>query len=245
LREEKNLLETKIDFLVKTPQKNWYEKYHWFFTSDDFLVIGGRDASSNEAIFKKYLEKNDLVFHTTFPGSPLTLIKNPEGKEIPNDSIQEASIFVASYSQAWKENWRVADVFYVYPDQVSKTPPSGEFLPKGSFMIEGQKEFIKNVKTELRLGIKFVDQEVMNEEYDKIRYPKVICGPPKPIKDQSEKSLLILPSRSGDTKGELAKKIKNYLLKTAKDQQKQWYRLISTDDIILRLPNGNSIFKEA
>ncbi|MEJ2250805.1 MAG: ribosome rescue protein RqcH [Candidatus Lokiarchaeota archaeon] len=245
LEEEKHLLGSEIDILVKTPQKMWYEKYHWFFTSDEFLVIGGRDASSNEAIYRKYLQKRDLIFHTTFPGSPLTILKNPDEKEIPKSSIEETAIFVASYSQAWKENWRVADIFYVSPEQVSKTPPSGEFLPKGSFMIEGQKNFIKNTKTELRLGIKFLEQEPINQDYDLIKYPQILCGPSKPIDDQTEKSVIILPSKSGYSKGELAKKIKSYFIKTAKDEEKPWFKIISTDEIILRLPNGLSIFKES
>jgi len=244
LKEEKTLLHNEIDILIKSPPKMWYEKYHWFFTSDGYLVIGGRDASSNEAIYKKYMQKKDLVFHTTFPGSPLTILKNPEAKDIPDRSIQETAIFVASYSQAWKENWKVADIFYVEPNQVSKTPPAGEFLPKGSFMIEGQKNFIKNVKTELRLGINFIEQEPINEEYDLIKYPKVLCGPPEPIKDRAKKSIMILPSRSGFTKGELANKIKSFYINSAKDEEKQWYKLLSLDEIILRLPNGLSVFRE-
>ncbi|TFF88865.1 MAG: fibronectin-binding domain-containing protein, partial [Promethearchaeota archaeon] len=245
LKQEKTLLNNEIDILVKAPPKIWYEKYHWFFTSDGYLVIGGRDASSNEAIYKKYMQKRDLVFHTTFPGSPLTILKNPEEKDIPDRSIQEAAIFVASYSQAWKENWKVADIFYVEPKQVSKTPPAGEFLPKGSFMIEGQKNFLKNVKTKLRLGINFIEQEPINKEYDLIKYPKILCGPSDPIKDRAEKSIIILPSRSGFTKGQLANKIKSYYINSAKDEEKQWYKLISLDEIILRLPNGLSIFRES
>ena len=141
LKEEKESLDQKIDYLIQKPKKQWHEKFHWFFSSDDFLVIGGRDAGTNEVIFRKYLNVHDLVFHTDFPGSPLTLIKNPENQEIPEETIREAAKFVASFSRAWKENWGVADVFYVTSSQVSKSPPPGEYLPKGSFMITGKKNF--------------------------------------------------------------------------------------------------------
>ncbi|MFX1448582.1 MAG: ribosome rescue protein RqcH, partial [Promethearchaeota archaeon] len=174
---EKESIDLEVDFLIKRPIKKWYEKFRWFKSSDGFLVIGGRDASSNELIFKKYVSPNDLIFHTNFPGSPLAVIKNPENKEIPNSSIKETADFVASYSIAWKENWGVVDVFYVLPDQVSKTPPSGEFLPKGSFMISGKKNLIKDAKTELALDLEFLEIKNESDPESQLLYPQILCGP--------------------------------------------------------------------
>ena len=240
LKEEKDSVHETIDFLVKKPEKKWYEKYRWFKSSDDFLIVGGRDASSNEAIFRKYIEPNDIVLHTDFPGSPLVVIKNPEDQSIPKLTLEEAAVFVASYSQAWKENWGVADVFYVDPDQVTKNPPSGEYLPKGSFMIEGKKSFIRNAKTELAIGLKFIKMETNAEEYDHVFYPKVLAGPREPIKEQSEFNLNIIPSDSGLSKGKLAKKIKHRFLEISNKEQNKWIELLSLDDLILALPNGYS-----
>jgi len=244
LKKEKKALKSEIDYLVKKPKKKWYEKYRWFFTSDDYLVIGGRDASSNEKIYRKYLEPHDLVFHTDFPGSPLTIIKRKEDTPIPENSISEAAVFVASFSRAWKENWGVADVFYVDPDQVSKSPPSGEFLPRGSFMISGKKNFIKNVKTKLSIGLTFKEMEDTIGEYEQILYPQVICGPPNPIKQQSELFLELKPARGGCSKGNLAKTIKKEFIQMAKEDLKKWVELLSLDEIILYLPNGNSQIKK-
>mgnify|MGYP006278636655 CR=1 FL=1 len=241
LKEERESADEKIDFLVKKPEKKWYEKYRWFKSSDGFLVVGGRDASSNEAIFRKYIEPNDVVLHTNFPGSPLVVIKNSENQSIPENTLQEASIFVVSYSQAWKENWGLADVFYVNPDQVSKNPPSGEYLPKGSFMIEGKKSFIRNAKTELAIGLKFIKMNTNAEEYEYVHYPKVLAGPKKPIKEQANLHLIISPSSSGLTKGKLAKKIKHRFLENSKKEWDKWIKLLSLDDLILALPNGFSI----
>ncbi|TFF98868.1 MAG: fibronectin-binding domain-containing protein [Promethearchaeota archaeon] len=240
LHKEKETVDERIDFLVKKPEKQWYERYRWFKSSDGHLVVGGRDASSNEAIFRKYIESNDMVLHTDFPGSPLVVIKNPEDRTIPDQTLNQAAVFVASYSQAWKENWGVADVFYVKPNQVSKNPPSGEFLPKGSFMIEGKKSFIRNAKTELSIGLKFIKMKSNAEEYDHILYPKVIGGPIKPIREQTKLNIMISPSSSGLTKGKLAKKIKNKFLKNSNKEQNKWIELLSLDDLILVLPNGFS-----
>ncbi len=240
LKEEKETVDKSIDILVKKPEKKWYEKYRWFKSTDKFLVVGGRDASSNEAIFRKYIESNDLVLHTDFPGSPLVLIKNQENQQIPEQTIKESAVFVASYSQAWKENWGVADVFYVNPDQVSKNPPSGEYLPKGSFMIEGKKNFIRKVKTELAIGLKFIKMQSNSEDYEYIYYPKIVAGPKEPIDEQTNLNVLIYPSSSGLSKGKLAKKLKQIFFKTSSEKKDKWIDLLSLDDIILALPNGFS-----
>jgi len=51
-------------------KKEWYEKFRWFFSSEGFLCIGGRDATTNDIIIKKHADKNDIVFHTDMAGSP-------------------------------------------------------------------------------------------------------------------------------------------------------------------------------
>ncbi|TFG24905.1 MAG: fibronectin-binding domain-containing protein [Promethearchaeota archaeon] len=241
LKLEKNSMETEVSFLIKKPKKKWFEKFRWFKSSDDFLVIGGRDASSNETVFKKYLDSNDLVFHTNFPGSPLAIIKNPENKEIPEKTILEAADFVASYSSAWKENWGVVDVFYVLPSQVSKSPPSGEYLPKGSFIISGKKKFIKKAKTELAISLEFIEMETDSDQHTKGFYPKILSAPINAIIGQSKNFIVIKPSKTGLSKGKLAKEIKNHFLKNSNKDMKKWLNLLSIDEIELNLPTGSSI----
>lgn len=242
LNIKKESMEIEINFLIKKPKKKWYEKFRWFESSDGFLIIGGRDATSNEVIFKKYLESNDLVFHTNFPGSPLTLVKNQKNKQIPEKTIQEAADFTASFSRAWKETWGVVDVFFVKPDQVSKSPPTGEFLPKGSFMISGKKNFVKNAKTELAIGLELVKLESSSYESIQYFYPKVIIGPKNAIEiHTNEKVIIIKPSKTGQTSGKLAKEIKQYFIANAENEKKKYIKLLSLDDIIINLPTGQSV----
>ena len=116
------------------PELKWYMKYRWFISSDGFLCIGGRDATTNEVLMKKYTEKGDIVFHTEMSGSPFFLVK-AEGKEIPEKTLNETAIATASFSRAWKDGYASAEVYHVEPNQVKK-----EFgLPKGSFMIHGKR----------------------------------------------------------------------------------------------------------
>jgi len=144
---------------------DWYEKFRWFYTSDGLLVIGGRDATTNEIIMKKYTEKDDIVFHTDMAGSPFFVIK-ADSKKVGKQSMHEAACATASYSRAWKSGLATTEVFYVKPEQVTKQPLPGEFLPRGAFMIRGKTNYIDN---ELRLAIGFDGIRSIGGPVDAIR----------------------------------------------------------------------------
>jgi len=217
------------------------KRKNWFHSSNGFLIIGGRDATSNEVIFKTHMQSEDLVFHTNIPGSPLVIVKNPDNKEIPELTINEAAIFVGSYSNAWKEDWGYIDVWYVNPNQVSKTPPTGEFLPKGSFMISGKKNVIKNAKTELAIGLELEESKTDTVGDERVIFLKILCGPLSAIKTQVSQIIKIKPSKDGLSKGKLAKEIKSRLINQSDDLFKKWIKLLKVDEIILSLPSGTSI----
>ncbi|KAJ6987733.1 nuclear export mediator factor Nemf [Populus alba x Populus x berolinensis] len=68
---------------------HWFEKFNWFISSENYLVISGR----------------------------------------------------VCHSQAW-DSKIVTSAWWVYPHQVSKTAPTGEYLTVGSFMIRGKKNYL-------------------------------------------------------------------------------------------------------
>ena len=168
----------------------WYEKFRWFYTKENNLVLGGRDATTNDILIKKHMEKEDLVFHTTDPGSPFFILKskNPSPSE-----INEVSIATASYSKSWSKKIASTEVFYVNSDQVSKSANTGEFLKKGSFMIRGKKNFL-NVK----LGICIGSQN-----------SSTIGGPYRAISSKTKNYLKIIPGY--ESKSNIAKKISKKL----------------------------------
>ena len=129
--------------------KEWYEGFRWFVSSDNFLVVGGKDARSNEHLIRKNMKVNELIFHTDITGSPFVLIKNPDNKTIPEKTIEEAAQFCASFSKAWKIGMSIADVYYISPDQIKKEGG----LPTGSFMIYGKRNWIRRITLELTIGI--------------------------------------------------------------------------------------------
>jgi predicted ribosome quality control (RQC) complex YloA/Tae2 family protein len=204
-------------------KRDWYEKFRWFLSSEGFLVIGGKDAATNEILIKKYMEPHDIVFHADIPGSPFVVIKT-QGKT-PEKTINEAAQFTASYSRAWKEGLKAMDVYWVKPEQVSKTPPSGEYLPRGSFMIYGTKNYVRNVTLEIAIGIK--------RENGAFR---VIGGPLEAISKQTNLFIKIVPGN--EPSGKLAKNIRKALAENSSVEERAKILNVPIEEIYAFIPLG-------
>lgn len=227
LEKFQNKTESEQDLILVTEirKKSWYERYRWFFTSDGFLVIGGRDAASNSAVVRKHLGKNDKIFHGDIHGSPFFILK--DAKDAPDTSMNEVAHATVCFSRAWKEGMYGVSAYWVNPDQIKKSAPSGEFLPKGSFTIEGQRNFINSANLKLAVGI--IPQE---DDY------VLTCGPPETIKKNSICYAIIEPH--GSEMVDAAKKIRVEFSKIYEEITKK----ISLDDFVRVLPAGQSQIKE-
>ncbi|CDR98013.1 -Clumping factor A [Babesia bigemina] len=153
--KEKQKKSGKSVSLVKVRKRMWFEKFHWFVTSDGFLVLGGRDSTQNELLVKRYLTKGDLYFHADVHGGSSCILKNPNGtaESFPN-SIEEAACFAICLSSAWTQKM-VVPAWWVHHDQVSRSAPTGEYLPHGSFMIRGKKNYVQPQRLEMAIGVMF------------------------------------------------------------------------------------------
>lgn len=80
----------------------WFEKFIWFISSENYLVIGGRNAQQNEALVKRYMDKNDLFMHSELHGAAVVIVKNPSGKPVPSLSLMEAATFEMCHSPCWE-----------------------------------------------------------------------------------------------------------------------------------------------
>ncbi len=118
-KKEKKEHKEQKEAELKERKKQWYEKFRWFKSSNNFLVIGGRDATSNEIIIKKHTDESDLVLHTDMAGSPFFVIKS-NNKKIPESTIKEAADATCTFSRVWKLGLQSTDVFYVSPEQLAK-----------------------------------------------------------------------------------------------------------------------------
>ncbi|KAL9005904.1 MAG: hypothetical protein Q9188_001318 [Gyalolechia gomerana] len=135
----------------------WFEKFHFFISSEGYLVLGGKDAQQNESLYKRYLKKGDIYVHADFHGAASVVVKNKPGHlddPIPPSTLSQAGSFAVATSSAW-DSKAVMSAWWVHPNQVSKTAPSGEYLTTGSFTIRGEKNYLPPAHLLLGFGVLF------------------------------------------------------------------------------------------
>jgi len=183
-KEEYKKEKKKKEIKDKKEKTFWFERYRWFLSSDGNIVVAGKDAKTNDEVVKKYLDKGDRYAHADISGAPSVIIKRKDIHDniipISDKTLEEACIFAASYSKAWKQ-FAEAEAYWVLPEQVSKTPQSGEFVPRGAFIIRGKRNY-QRCKLEVAVG--------ENEIED---CKKIMGGPVESFKDKSSKYVILNP----------------------------------------------------
>lgn len=164
----------------KVVGKEWYEKFRWFISSDGMLIVAGKDAVSNEVLVKKHAETDDHVFHAEIAGAPFVVVKT-EGKLPPDQTLHEASEYAAAFSRGWREGLGSVDVYWVKPDQLKKTGPSGEYVAHGAFAVVGKRNWMRGVPLRTAVGI------VENAEMS------FVGGPVDAVKAKAMVYLTLLP----------------------------------------------------
>ncbi|MGC9310791.1 MAG: NFACT RNA binding domain-containing protein [Candidatus Aenigmatarchaeota archaeon] len=219
--QEKKIEPKKDKKKMKAKAKaEWFGQFRNFRTSDGFLVILGKDATTNEKLIKKYCKPKDIVLHAHIPGSPFAVIRS-EGREVTEAAIREAAQFTAGYSRFWNSRLGIADIYWIYPEQASKTPRAGEYLAKGSFMIHGKKNFLK---AELRIGIG------VNENFEVVR------GTEDSLKKHAKYFVLVVP---GEKSGRaLGQEIRERLAQKAKGEDKEEILRINPEEFLKFVPYG-------
>uniref|UniRef100_A0A8C5AQI2 Ribosome quality control complex subunit NEMF n=1 Tax=Gadus morhua TaxID=8049 RepID=A0A8C5AQI2_GADMO len=153
-KTKKTLKEVQtVTTIQKARKVYWFEKFLWFISSENYLVIAGRDQQQNEMIVKRYLRAGDIYVHADLHGATSCVIKNPSGIPIPPRSLTEAGTMAVCYSAAWDAKV-ITSAWWVHHHQVSKTAPTGEYLTTGSFMIRGKKNYMP--PSYLMMGFSFV-----------------------------------------------------------------------------------------
>jgi predicted ribosome quality control (RQC) complex YloA/Tae2 family protein len=196
-------------------RKEWYERFRWFVTSGGRLAVGGRDAHSNSLLVGKHAEADDTVFHADLFGSPFFVLKG--GKSQTESEALETAQATVCFSSGWKTGLGAADAYWVDPGQVSATPESGEYLPKGSFVIRGKKNFVRHILLQVAVGI---DGE-----------GRVVSGPEPAISKTARCYLVLAPHR--EKPSDTAKKVKRELERLLGDESPA-----ALDEFVRALPSG-------
>ena len=197
-------------------KQEWYEKFRWFSTSEGRLAIGGRDAHSNGLLVKRHLQDDDVVYHADLFGSPFFVLKGGKGQT--ETEVHEMAQATVAFSSAWKTGLGSADAYWVNSDQVSTSAPSGEFLPKGSFLIKGKKNYVQHNLVELAVGL---DRE-----------GRVVSGPESAVKTVARSYVVVRPQR--EKSSETAKRVLRDLEGPADEAMAR----VSVDEVLRMLPAG-------
>lgn len=176
-----------------------FENY-WWFIKDNFTILCGKSADDNETILNN-VEPSDILIHGHFDKSPWGVIKNPEKREVPFRIINYAGYFIVHRSWSWSENYS-NDSYYTFPDKVSKSAPSGEYMGKGSRMVH-EKNFLSHTPMEMGLGVLFRcgDQYLERLNSDTvIDFGMIMCAPYLVMND-FEFKIKVKPSGKKSDKG--------------------------------------------
>jgi len=204
--------------LERKRSKEWFEKFHWFYTSQNgLLCIAGRDKQSNELLVKKQMLESDLYFHADIQGASHCILKDARQKGGEIDK-REAAVFAAVFSKAWQSKLAGIEVYSVLPEQVSKQAKSGEALGTGAFMIYGEREWFKKTPLEFAIGIQ--------------ENSRIISGPLEAVKKQAKAFVIIEFGNEG--KAVLAKKLQAIF-------EKKTGLKASLDELISMLPGEGKI----
>jgi predicted ribosome quality control (RQC) complex YloA/Tae2 family protein len=205
-------------------EKEWFEKFRWFDSSEGLLVIGGRDATSNETLLKRYTSAEDLVMHAEAHGAPFVVVKTGGAQPTP-ETLREAAQECVSYSRLWKDAIRSGDAYWVRPEQVTKSAPAGEYLTKGAFMIRGTRNYIRGVELALAVGVTLRDGKAL-----------LVAGPPSAVKSRCHAYVGIQQGRGSPS--EAAKRILAKLTTETSESTEARLPRIVIDDVIRLLPPG-------
>jgi len=192
--QETEIVETKKK--VSHEKQWWFERFRWFISTEGNIIVAGRDAASNDVVVKKYLSQGDRYAHADIHGAPSCVIKskgiNDEELPISEKTLEEACRFAASYSRAWNQ-FGEAQAYWVLPEQVSKTPESGEYVPKGAFIIRGKRNYAR-YPLEVAVGLIHIDTA-----------EKLMGGPVTSVSARAEKYAVLVPGVT--KKSDIAKKL--------------------------------------
>jgi len=168
-----------------TPTKQfWFERYKWFITVNSRLVMAGRDAKTNDQLVKKHLKPEDRYAHADVHGAPSVVVKT--GSEAVEEELREACVFALCHSKAWNAGVREGSAYWVHPDQVSKQPQAGEFVPRGGFIIRGKRNYFHHLPLEMGVG-----------QFQHEGERKIMCAPRKTIESACDRYVIIAPGKEG------------------------------------------------
>lgn len=171
--EAQKLEEEAVAASIRATRKAfWFEKFYWFVSSENYLVVAGRDAQQNDLLVKRYMGPGDVYVHADVEGASSVIVKNRKRGasmkyfDLPKVTLDQAGLFAMCRSAAW-DSKIITSAWWVRSTQVAKTTTSGVYLPAGNFAIRGKKNFLNPTQLVMGLGLLFkVDESCADRHKD-------------------------------------------------------------------------------
>ena len=165
---------------VAPTKRFWFEAYRWCLSSEGFLILGGRDAKTNDSLVRKHLKDGDRYAHADIHGAPSVVVK--DGSKAGDATLREACELALVYSKAWPAGLSGGSAFWVLPEQVSKQAESGEYLGRGAFVVRGKRNYVHDVPVTMAVG----EVEVEGQR-------KVMAGPVSAVSARATRLVVLVP----------------------------------------------------
>jgi predicted ribosome quality control (RQC) complex YloA/Tae2 family protein len=227
IEKQEGLAEGEKAERAKIPEKRkrraWFESFRWFISSDGILVVCARDSTSNESLIKKHSMPNNPVFHSEVAGAPFVLVQ-ADSEKVPQSTLEEAAQMAASFTtRAWQAGYSSLDVFWVRAEQLTKTPPSGEYLKTGAFVVKGQKNYLRGSQLMLAVGAA--------KDGDSFR---IFAAPARAVASRTATYVKIIPGKI--EKRKLAEMVKARLIALAPMSEKEKIKAVPLGEILSAMP---------
>lgn len=148
--------------ITRARQPLWFEKFHWFITSENCLVLQAKDATQAEMIIERYMLPGDAFVHADIAGAPVTIVKPPPGdfKAVPSYSLVQAGAAVMCRSSAWNSR-AVTSAWWTTSERVSKiSPVAADKLPPGVVHVAREdKRFLPHAQLIMAFSVMFMVSE--------------------------------------------------------------------------------------
>ncbi|MEX2017464.1 MAG: NFACT RNA binding domain-containing protein [Candidatus Pacearchaeota archaeon] len=84
-------------------------------------IILGKDEKGNDYLMNDFKGKENVILHTVSPGSPFgVIVPVKEKTKVAKKEIYEAGIYVARYSQDWRDNKKDVNMSVFTGKDISK-----------------------------------------------------------------------------------------------------------------------------
>jgi predicted ribosome quality control (RQC) complex YloA/Tae2 family protein len=218
-KDLKKNLKQENEILRKLRTPYFFEKFNWFISNENYLIISGKDDSQNDMIYHRYITKDDIYVTADVDGASHVFIKNPNKGEVSPSTLTQAGIMALSTSKAW-DNKMVTSAWWCYAADVSKSDYDGSILKAGSFRYLKEKQFLP--PTQMVMGFGFLwkiktaknekELEKQLEEFENLDIDEIEKEEEEESKDATEESEeqvrdegeVLTPTEQDDGQRELA-----------------------------------------